>query len=68
MSLLMRFRKDTQNAVISGICAGFARELSVKRKWVRIAVLISLLLMPPVTIILYIIGSVVLPPQSRWLD
>ena len=68
MGLLMRFRKDTHHAVICGICAGFARELGIKRKWLRIAVLVSLLLMPVVTIVLYLIASVLLPPKSSWLD
>lgn len=68
MSLLTRFRKDTDHAVISGICAGFARETGIERKWLRIAVLVLLLLMPIPTIVLYLIASVVLPPQSRWLD
>ncbi|NRA69871.1 MAG: PspC domain-containing protein [Gammaproteobacteria bacterium] len=68
MGLLMRFRKDTQHALVSGICAGLARGFSIPRKWVRITALVLLLVMPITTIILYLIASVVLPPKSRWLD
>ncbi|WP_435276405.1 PspC domain-containing protein [Psychrobium sp. nBUS_13] len=68
MSLLHRFRKDTANGLVAGICAGIARGLNVERKWVRIAALVSLLLFNVATVILYIILAVVLPPKNRWLD
>lgn len=68
MSLLHRFRKDTANALVTGIAAGIARGLNVERKWVRIVMLICLIFMPIPTVILYIIAAVVLPPKSSWLD
>lgn len=68
MSLLHRFRKDTVNALVAGICAGVARGLNIERKWIRIAALVLLLVAPLPTAIIYIIGAVVLPPKSRWLD
>lgn len=68
MSLLHRFRKDTSNALVAGICAGIARGLNVERKWVRIGALVSLLLFNVATVVLYIILAVVLPPKNRWLD
>mgnify|MGYP006138696525 CR=1 FL=1 len=68
MSLLHRFRKDTANGLVAGICAGIARGLNVERKWVRIAALVSLLLFNVATVILYIILAVILPPKNRWLD
>ena len=68
MSLLHRFRKDTNNAILTGISAGLARGLNVDRKWVRVALLVCLLVMPIPTLILYIIAAVMLPPKSKWLD
>ncbi|MGB1298471.1 MAG: PspC domain-containing protein [Psychrobium sp.] len=68
MSLLHRFRKDTTNGLVAGICAGIARGLNVERKWVRIAALVSLLLFSVPTLILYVILAVTLPPKNRWLD
>jgi len=68
MSLLQRFRKDTTNGLVAGICAGIARGFNVERKWVRIVALILLLVATIPTAVLYIIAAVVLPPKSRWLD
>ena len=68
MSLLHRFRKDTANGLVTGICAGIARGFNVDRKWVRIGALVGVLLFSVPTIIIYIILAVVLPPKNRWLD
>jgi len=68
MSLLHRFRKDTINGLVAGICSGIARGLNVDRKWVRIVALILLLVATVPTVIIYIIAAVILPPKSRWLD
>ncbi len=68
MDLLHRFRKDTTNGLVSGICAGIARGLQVERKWVRIVMLLLLLVATLPTAIIYIVAAVMLPPKSRWLD
>jgi len=68
MSLLHRFRKDTTNAYVAGICAGIARGFNVERKWVRIGALVGVLLFSVPTIIIYVILAVTLPPKNRWLD
>lgn len=68
MSLLHRFRKDTTNGYVAGICAGIARGFNIDRKWVRIAALVCVLLFSIPTIIIYVILAVTLPPKSRWLD
>jgi len=68
MNLSHRFRKDTDNGLVAGICAGIARGLRVERKWVRIVALVLLLVATLPTAIIYIVAAVILPPKSRWLD
>ena len=68
MGFTNKFRKDPDNGLVSGVCAGMANLLGVDRKWVRVAVLIGLLISPLATAILYLLACVILPPQCRWLD
>lgn len=68
MTIANKFRKDPQHALISGVCAGVAKGFGVDRKWIRVALLAGLLWSPLAIVVIYLIASVTMPPQSRWLD
>lgn len=59
-----RLYRRHHNSVISGVCAGIAQYLSVDPLWVRGAALITLFMMPAVTMIAYIAAVVLLPRSA----
>jgi len=50
--------------MIAGVCAGVARQLGIKPNVVRLLFVLSLLLPGP-QILLYILGWVLMPDESR---
>jgi phage shock protein PspC (stress-responsive transcriptional regulator) len=58
---LVRPRNDR---MIAGVCAGVARQLGIKPNVVRLLFVLSLLLPGP-QILLYILGWVLMPDESR---
>jgi len=63
--------KDLMHRKLTGVCAGIANGLGVSRVAVRVVALIALILMPPVTLAIYLLAVLVMPPRyelKRWLD
>ncbi|QJR81611.1 PspC domain-containing protein [Alteromonas pelagimontana] len=58
-----RIYRDVGEAMISGVCAGVARYLSVDAVWVRAAAVAALFLMPGISVVAYIAAVFMLP---RW--
>ncbi|MBO1254484.1 PspC domain-containing protein [Alteromonas sp. 5E99-2] len=49
------------NAVISGLCAGVARQANVDTLWVRTAAVLGLVFAPPLFLASYFIGAILVP-------
>lgn len=62
-----RFQRDSENALLAGVCAGIANHLNVRLKWVRIAAVISLFVFTFPTVLAY--GLIAwLAPSNRDLE
>ncbi|WP_018983715.1 PspC domain-containing protein [Salinimonas chungwhensis] len=59
-----RIYRIMHESVISGVCAGLARWLSIDAMWVRVAAVISLFMLPGITVIAYLAAVVLLPRLS----
>jgi phage shock protein PspC (stress-responsive transcriptional regulator) len=53
--------KDTYHKKISGVCAGIANHYHYPRWGIRIAAIVALFSFPVLTIIAYIVASLVIP-------
>ncbi len=60
-----RITLDSREGWIAGVCAGVARWLNTDPAFVRVAVIISALFMPKVTIAAYLIAWLVLDDERR---
>ena len=60
-----RLRRDTQHAVIAGVCAGIARRYGLSRSGLRAAFVISCVLPGP-QFIAYILLWILLPADSDY--
>lgn len=58
-----RVYRDTENAVISGVCAGLAKYLSIDAMWVRGGALLAAVMLPGITLVAYLAAVFLLP---RW--
>ena len=57
MSARPPFRRDKRNAMLLGVCAGFANYTGLGTAWVRIGlVLTTIFLLPPLFIAYFVIG------------
>jgi len=58
------FTLDRANAKVMGVCAGIARMSGADVTFVRLAVVASLLVLGPVTILLYIAAGCIAPDAA----
>ncbi|HKH54911.1 MAG TPA: PspC domain-containing protein, partial [Propionibacteriaceae bacterium] len=56
--------RPSNDRMIAGVCAGVARQLGIKPNIVRLLFVLSLLLPGP-QILLYILGWVLIPDESK---
>ena len=63
MGKRMRLYRDTDNALIAGVCAGLADHRDISRTVVRVLVVIGLLCFFPVVFIGYVVLACILPPK-----
>jgi phage shock protein C len=63
--LRRRITLDSRESWIAGVCAGFARYLNTDPAFVRVAVIISALFMPKLTIAAYLIAWLVLDDERK---
>jgi phage shock protein C len=63
--LRRRITLDSREGWIAGVCAGFARYLNTDPAFVRVAVIISALFMPKLTIAAYLIAWLVLDDERK---
>lgn len=56
-----RLHRDMNNAVISGLCAGVARQAKIDAIWVRAAAVLGLVCATPVFLASYFIGAILVP-------
>lgn len=59
-----RIYRDTNNGMISGVCAGLAKYLSVDVMWVRVAAVAALVMVSVPALIAYVAATFLLP---RWV-
>ena len=68
-STLNRLRKritlDSREGWIAGVCAGIARYLDTDPAFVRVAVIITALFMPKLTVAAYLIAWLVLDDERK---
>ena len=57
-------RRDTENKMLGGVCAGLAHAIDVDRSWVRLGFVIAALGAGPSIVIAYIIASCVIPAAA----
>jgi len=63
--LRRRITLDSREGWIAGVCAGLARYLNTDPAFVRVAVIISALFMPKLTIAAYLIAWLVLDDERK---
>lgn len=56
--------KDVINKKITGVCAGIARYYGCPTWVTRLVAIIALLMMPTVTLVAYIVASILLPNRA----
>ena len=56
-----RLTRDLNKAVISGLCSGAARQVSIDPLWVRIAAVIGVIVAPMVFLPAYLLGVILVP-------
>ena len=56
-----RLYRDMQSAVISGLCAGVARQANIDPVWVRAGAVLGLIVAPPLFLASYFIGAILVP-------
>jgi phage shock protein PspC (stress-responsive transcriptional regulator) len=60
--ILSGLRRDPWHGKVAGVAAGIGGYYGIRPKWIRIALLISLFINPPLTILGYLIATVLLKP------
>jgi phage shock protein C len=60
--ILSGLRRDPWRGKVSGVCAGIGGYYGIRPKWIRIALIVSLFINPPLTILGYIIATLLLKP------
>ncbi|HWK44166.1 MAG TPA: PspC domain-containing protein [Stellaceae bacterium] len=60
----MRLYRDTDNALIAGVCAGLADHRQINRTMVRILAVVGLLCFFPVVFIAYVVLACLLPAKT----
>jgi phage shock protein C len=60
--ILSGLRRDPWHGKVSGVCAGIGGYYGIRPKWIRIALIVSLFINPPLTILGYIIATLLLKP------
>jgi len=60
--ILSGLRRDPWHGRVSGVCAGIGGYYGIRPKWIRIALIISLFVNPPLTILGYVIATLLLKP------
>jgi len=60
--ILSGLRRDPRHGKVSGVCAGIGAYYGIRPKWIRIGLIISLFINPPLTILGYIIATLLLRP------
>jgi len=60
--ILSGLRRDPWHGKVSGVCAGIGGYYGINPKWIRIALIVSLFINPPLTILGYIIATLLLRP------
>ena len=63
--LRRRITLDSREGWIAGVCAGVARYLNTDPAFVRVAVIISALFMPKLTVAAYLIAWLVLDDERK---
>ena len=63
--LRQRIRLDSKAGWIAGVCAGLANYLDTDPAFVRVAVIISALFLPKVTIAVYLVAWMVLDGEKK---
>lgn len=58
-----RVYRDTDNAVIAGVCAGLAKYLDIDPVWVRGGAIVSVFMLPGISLLAYLAAVFLLP---RW--
>lgn len=56
-----RFALDRSNAKLTGVCAGLARSAGLDATIVRIGALLSLFVLGPIAILLYLVAGWIMP-------
>jgi phage shock protein C len=60
--ILSGLRRDPWHGKISGVCAGIGGYYGIRPKWIRIALIVSLFINLPLTILGYVIATLLLRP------
>lgn len=56
-------KRDTENGLITGVCAGLAKQLNMDVAVVRLLTVLSFLITGSVTFWLYVIAAIVMPKE-----
>jgi len=60
--ILSGLRRDPWHGKVSGVCAGIGGYYGIRPKWIRIGLIISLFINLPLTVLGYVIATVLLKP------
>ena len=60
--ILSGLRRDPWHGKVAGVCAGIGGYYGIRPKWIRVALIVSLFINPPLTILGYLIATVLLKP------
>jgi phage shock protein C len=58
--ILSGLRRDPAHGKIAGVCAGIGRYYGIRPKWIRIALIVSLFINLPLTVLGYIVATLLL--------
>jgi len=61
---MTRFALDRANGKLMGVCAGLARTSDADVTFVRILAVLSLLILGPLSILLYLVAGWIAPDQA----
>lgn len=56
-----RLVRDLDNAIISGLCAGVAKQAGIDTVWVRVAAVAGLIMVPQLFLLGYVAGVILVP-------
>ncbi len=63
MSTFNRLFCDKSNSVVSGVCSGIASTYGHDRSLIRLVAILSLFVLPGLTLLAYVIAAIVLPSR-----